>query len=84
MKPLQVAAQFAAFVWYTNTRKAPGRITQEEARRFAQENWQAFLPIATEGLGRLLLRVAKTPATRQRPVAPMNHRSTRQRLAAAG
>ena len=84
MTPLQLAAQFAAFVWYTNNRQAPGRIIQEEARRFAEDNWQSFLPIANEGLGRLLLRVSKTPATRQNRVAPAKHRSTRHELAAAG
>jgi hypothetical protein len=60
MKPLEIAARFAAFAWYTSCGHAPSRTTQGEARRFSQENWQAFLPVAQEGLGRLLLRVAKT------------------------
>jgi hypothetical protein len=65
MTPLQVAAQFTAFVWYRNSRKAPGSVLQQNAKRFAKENWQAFLPVAHEGLGRLLLRVAKASAMRR-------------------
>lgn len=65
MTPLQVAARFAAFVSYMNSRKEPGSVLQRNARRFAKENWRAFLPIAHEGLGRLLLRVAKIPSMRQ-------------------
>lgn len=84
MKPLQFAAQFAAFAWYTNNRMAPDAIIQEEARRFAIENWEKFLPVANEGLGRLLLRIAKTPATRQHRVAPPMRRSTKRTLAVAG
>jgi hypothetical protein len=84
MSPLQVAARFAAFVWYSNHRKAPERILHEEARQFAEKSWDAFLPIADEGFGSLLLRVAEIPATRQRRVPRANHRSKRRRLAAAG
>jgi hypothetical protein len=66
MKPLNVAAQFAAFTWYTNARKAPGAIVAVEARQFARENWEAFLGVANEGLGKLLLRVARTRSPRRR------------------
>jgi hypothetical protein len=74
MKPLEIAAQFAAFTWYTEHRQAPCRITQAEARRFSKQNWQIFLPVAHKGWERLLLRIAKTrpnsrllPATVSRP-----------------
>lgn len=49
MSPLQVAAEFAAFVWSTgsNPEKQP---SQDEALRFARNNWPDFLPSAQEGL----------------------------------
>lgn len=73
MTPLQAAARFAAFVWYTNRRKGPRAIVQDEARQYAQDHWQAFLPIANEGLGRLLLRVARPHKNRKRRQSP-SHR----------
>jgi hypothetical protein len=57
MEPLKLSAQFAAYVWYSETRQ--GRATPHESAHFARENWAAFLPSAHEGLGRLLVRVAK-------------------------
>jgi len=56
MKARKVAAQFAAYTWYQENRG--GKECQKEATRFARENWTAFLPVADEGWGRLLLRVA--------------------------
>ena len=68
MKPLEMAAQFAAFAWYTNARQAPSRTTQAEARRFSRRSWRIFLPVAQKGWGRLLLRIAKTrPHSRHAP-----------------
>jgi len=61
MKPLQIAAQFAAYTWYSENRQAPPDITHEEASHFAEDNWQAFLPVADKGLGRLLLRITRRP-----------------------
>src|SRR5262249_55271209 len=78
MKPLEVAARFAAFSWYINLRQVPPRTVQAEARRFSKESWQAFLPVADEGLGKLLLQVAKIHPARQRRSAavirPMKRR----------
>jgi hypothetical protein len=55
MNPRKVSAQFAAYAWYAETRgRAAG---QQEAARFAQENWERFLPCAHEGWGRLLIRL---------------------------
>jgi hypothetical protein len=59
MKPLEASARFAAFAWYTGYRCAPSAIAQAEATRFSKRNWHAFLPVAHEGWGRLLLRIAK-------------------------
>lgn len=60
MDPLKVSAQFAAFVWasHGNPDTEPA---QDEAADFARENWAAFLPLAHEGLGRLLLKIAAAP-----------------------
>jgi len=56
MNARKTAAQFVARVWYTEVRAANPPV--EEAARFAQQNWSAFLPVAPEGLGRLLHRIA--------------------------
>jgi hypothetical protein len=58
MDPRTVAAQFAAFVWFTD-RSPAGEAPAPEASAFARENWAAFLPCAHEGLGRLLLHLAR-------------------------
>jgi|HubBroStandDraft_2_1064218.scaffolds.fasta_scaffold2725681_1 hypothetical protein len=58
MKSQQVAARFAAYVWYTSSREAPRRVVRKEARKFAEKYWRSFLPVAPAGLGKLLLRVA--------------------------
>lgn len=82
MTPLQTAARFAAFVWYTENRNGSRRIVKEEARRFAQDHWQAFLPVANEGLGRLLLRI-KTPRQGHGRRQPGARRSAKRQLTAA-
>lgn len=66
MKPLEAAARFAAFNWYTDNRTAPDAVVQAEAKHFAQENWDAFLPVANEGWGKLLLRIRKEESPLQR------------------
>jgi len=80
MKPLEAAARFVAFTWYTGHRQAPSLTLQAEARRFAKESWPAFLPVADEGLGRLLLRVAKARPLPQRRLG-MGTRPTSRKLA---
>jgi hypothetical protein len=62
MKARKVAAQFAAYTWYQENR--PSRRSPAEAVCFAEENWAAFLPVADEGWGRLLLRIASGRAKR--------------------
>ena len=57
MDPLQISAQFAAYVWYTEARQ--GTNPHEEASRFAEQNWASFLPSAQEGWGKLLMRLVK-------------------------
>jgi hypothetical protein len=78
MDARQVAAQFAAYVWYENTQQHE---PSEAAKvRFANANWQAFLPVAPEGLGRLLIRVAEGRKGAQR----QRSRRRRPQLMAAG
>lgn len=81
MKPLEVAARFAAFTWFTGNCQAPRPTLQAEGRRFAKENWQAFLPVAHEGWGRLLLRIAKVRPLPQRRREAIT-RSTKRKVAA--
>jgi hypothetical protein len=69
MKPLEVAARFAAFAWYTHQRPASNPAAREEAGRFARENWEVFLPVAQKGWGQLLLRVARRRPTSRPPAA---------------
>jgi hypothetical protein len=69
MNARKVAAQFAAYAWYEETRA--GKESPAETARFAREHWAAFLPVASEGWGRLLLRIA-SPRT--------NHRHQRLKL----
>jgi hypothetical protein len=64
MHPLQVSAQFAAFVWFC--RHGQGAADKAAAARFARENWLRFLPQAHEGWGKLLIRVAKLRPARGR------------------
>lgn len=60
MKARKVAAQFAAYTWYQENRG--GKESQAEAIRFARENWTAFLAVADEGWGRLLIHIGSERA----------------------
>ena len=82
MNSLKTAAQFAAFTWYINVHKAPRRVVEEEARRFAEESWEAFVNVANVGLGKLLLRIART-RTPRRPRRQAAGRRPMRELAAA-
>ncbi len=65
MDPRKVAAHLTAFVWFAHRNLK----TRAEAVPFADANWPAFLPLADEGLGRLLLKIASpqvAPARRSK------------------
>ena len=62
MKARKVAAQYAAYTWYEENRT--GQPSPSEAIQFARENWTAFLSVADEGWGRLLIRIASERAKR--------------------
>lgn len=83
MKPLEIAARFAAFTWYMDCRKASKDVTQAEARLFAHENWQDFLPVVQDGLGKLLLRIAKESSTQKSPTVESVRRTKKRSVAAA-
>ena len=55
MNTRKVAAQFAAYAWYEEAHAK--RECRREAALFARDNWTAFLPVADEGWGRLLIQV---------------------------
>ncbi len=58
MDPVKVAAQFAAYSWFKN--QDPGRPkTEEDAVRYADEHWLAFVPGARARLGNTLLQLAE-------------------------
>jgi hypothetical protein len=64
MDARKVSAQFAAYTWFEEVNA--GKLTSEDAARFARENWTSFLGCAHEGLGRLLGRMAKGSKSRSR------------------
>jgi hypothetical protein len=85
MHPLQVAARFAAYVWFieSNPEKPASR---EEALRYARDNWAAFIPCAHEGLGRLLLKLSAARAASRRGARRRlgeKSKGSRRRLTAA-
>lgn len=57
MTPLKVSAQFAAYLWYKNQPEHADH-TSEQARQFAADFWETFLPNGHEGLGRLIKKIA--------------------------
>jgi hypothetical protein len=54
----KISAQFAAYIWRLQD-KAGQPPSSREAARFARDNWVAFLPYADEGIGKLLIAIAK-------------------------
>jgi hypothetical protein len=57
MKARKAAARFAARTWYEEIRA--GRQTRRETGAFVRKHWEAFLPVANVGIGRLLVRIAQ-------------------------
>ena len=78
MEARKAAAQFAAYVWFENTHES--QPDDEAMARFAKENWKPFLPIAHEGLGRLLIKIAAGRSNKRQRRKP----HSQPRLAAAG
>ncbi len=58
MNPLQVSAQFAAFVWFTESN--PQQPTSK-AVEYARNNWIGFLASAKTGVGKLLIQMGTPP-----------------------
>jgi hypothetical protein len=63
MKARKVAAQFTAYVWFENHE---AKASEEEKAQFTKADWKTFLPIAHEGLGRLLIKIAAGRSTSHR------------------
>jgi hypothetical protein len=61
MHPLQLAAQFCAYVWFSR-HQPHDAVARQQAKDLARQHWVRFLPLAPEGVGRLLLQIA-SPAT---------------------
>ncbi|WP_088251777.1 hypothetical protein [Fimbriiglobus ruber] len=56
MNPLQLSAQFSAYIWFLKNEENVGR-SREEARQFSRLNWEKFLGVSDEGFGRLLISI---------------------------
>jgi hypothetical protein len=78
MDARKVAAEFAAYTWFENTQAC--KANDEAKARFARENWKRFLPIANEGLGRLLIKIGAGRSSKSQ----RRKRRAQPRLAAAG
>jgi hypothetical protein len=74
MDPFTLAAQFAAYTWFKEC-IAGKSDSHGEARKFAQENWRAFLGSIHEGLGQFLIRIGNM----RRPTAREKHPSAGRR-----
>jgi hypothetical protein len=59
MEPLTVAARFAAFTCYLNS-KGSASHSVDDAASYARQHWKRFLPYVGEDLARFLT----SPATR--------------------
>jgi hypothetical protein len=57
MDPYKVSAQFVAYRWFMKHHAA--NASAGAALEFARNNWASFLPCAQQGLGRLLIRIAR-------------------------
>lgn len=80
MDPLKLSAQFAAWAWYLKRNQGKPQVEQE-AVQFARENWVGFLPMAHEGVGRLLLKMAEPKLGKPRPQRAGSQSQTRWQLA---
>ncbi len=67
MNALKLSAQFAAYVWYTETNRGPG--APAEAVRFARDSWTAFLPSATRGGANFLCGLRRAARPKNAPAA---------------
>ncbi len=77
MNPLTVSARFAAFVWFQEQGENASKCAAE-AHAFARDNWKQFLPVAHEGWGKLLLKVAGYKRRKKARLDPVAAHSERQ------
>jgi hypothetical protein len=57
MDPYRVSAQFVAYSWFMKHNAV--QPSAAAAAQFARSNWASFLPCAHQGLGQLLIRIAR-------------------------
>jgi hypothetical protein len=83
MDAYKVSAQFVAYTWFMKHNAVNANAV--EAMQFARNNWAFFLPSAHEGLGRLLIRIAR-PKQKQygRPLGRVFANRVNLKHAAAG
>jgi hypothetical protein len=79
MNPTQMSARFAAYVWYTGIH-GDESTAKREASRFARQNWAEFLPCVHEGLGRLLIRLARGSKSQKSKRTTLSSRPIYRRL----
>ena len=81
MDERKVAAHFVAFTFFLN-RTGSEPVLLRHAGRFARRNWQAFLPCASDELGRFL--TAQPESSRKAiPAKRVARKAADRRLAAA-
>ena len=81
MDARKVAAHFVAFTFYLNGRgKEP--VLLHDAGRFARGNWQAFLPWASEDLGRFLTERPEELPRQAKPARRLARKALDRQLAA--
>jgi hypothetical protein len=69
MDPIKTSAEFAAYVWYTNGTEGNPEVVKK-GKQFSKDNWVTFLPLAHEGLGRLLIEIGKAGKERRHKARP--------------
>lgn len=82
MDERKVAAHFVAFTFFLN-RNRKESVLLHDAGRFARRNWQAFLPCASEELGRFLTKPPGESSRKAKPANRLARKSADRRLAAA-
>jgi hypothetical protein len=82
MDERKVAAHFVAFTFFLNRPgNEPGLL--RHAGQFARRNWQAFLPCASEELGRFLTEHPREASRKVKPARRVARKAADRQLAEA-
>lgn len=82
MDERKVAAHFVAFTFFLNSTGSVPALPRH-AGRFARRNWQAFLPCASEELGRFLTEHPEESPRNTKPARRVARKAADRQLAAA-